>query len=179
MSTKKTLSRSAAALLIIVCTVCIFYMLRGDRGETAENSAAIREAYAGYALTFSADAPYQSLDELLEATDYTEVTADRYVFKDYDTEAFVPYLPKAKHISAVQTSPLDRKGETIYIIFSTEEGEEFCQCYRNNSLLTQTVYVSAEDCAYEIDKRSVKVHKNFSEQGEKDSSLLSFTDLFT
>lgn len=178
MNSKKTLSRSTAALLIIVCTVCIFYMLRGDRGDSVKNGAEIRAAYADYALTFSADAPYQSLDALLEAAPFTEVTADRYVFKDYDTEAFAPYLPKAENISAVQTSPIDKKGDTLYIIFTNAEGKEFCQCYRNNKLISQTVYIPTEDLAYEITDKRVKVYNKFSEKTEQTSSITSFADLF-
>lgn len=178
MNSKKTLSRSTAALLIIVCTVCIFYMLRGNHGENAENSVAIREAYAGYALTFPEDAPYQSLSELLAATEYTEVQADKYVFKDYDTEAFVPYLPLAETISAVQTSPLDKKGSTVYIIFTNAEGEEFCQCYKRDELTNQTVFVPEEDCAYEITGKKVKVYKDFRENGMNTGTSLFSGGLF-
>ena len=178
MNSKKTLSRSTAALLIIVCTVCIFYMLRGDRGDTVKNSEEIRAAYAGYAMTFPEDAPYQRFDEVLAAAEYTEVEADNYVFKDYDTEIFAPYLPEAETISAVQTSPLDKKGKTVYIIFSTADDIEFCQCYKNNEMISQTVYLPDEDLAYEIGERKVKVHTNFSKQDVGNSSILNIGDLF-
>lgn len=178
MNSKKTLSRSTAALLIIVCTVCIFYMLRGDRGDSVKNGAEIRAAYADYALTFSEDAPCQSLDELLETAPFTEVQADRYVFKDYDIETFAPYLPLAETISAVQTSPIDKKGDTIYVIFTNAAGEEFCQCYKNNKLISQTVYLPDQDLAYEIGEKRVKVYENFSEKSEQSSSITSFSDLF-
>lgn len=179
MSSKMTLSRSAAALLIIVCTVCIFYMLRGDRGQNAENSAEIRAAYASYEMTFATDAPYQNLDDLLAAAEFTEHKAEGLVFKNYDTDAFAPYLPKAETITAVQSSPLDKSGKTLYIIFTDENGAEFCQCYKNNKMISQTVYIADEDCAYEITEKKVKVHKNFSEKTKKSSSITSFKDLFT
>ena len=177
MRSKKTLSRPTAALLILVCCVLIFYMLRGDHGETAENAAEIRETYAGYAMTFPADAEYQTLSELLAATTYTEVTADQYVFKDYDTAAFVPYLPLAETITAVQSSPFN--GEVVtYVIYSNAAGEEFCQCYKGDEMTNQTVYDPVTDCAYEITDRQVKVYDNFREEGMNTGTSLFANGLF-
>lgn len=177
MKSKKTLSRSAAALLIIVCSVLIFYMLRGDHGENAENAAEIRETYAGYAMTFPEDAPYQTLSALLEATEYTEIEAGDYTFKDYPVEVFTPYLPLADKISAVQSSPFNSEVVT-YVIFTNAEGLEFCQCYKGDKMANQTVYDPVTDCAYEITGKQVKVYDNFREEGMNTGTSLFANGLF-
>ncbi len=164
MRSKKTISRSTAALLIIVCAVSIFFILRGDRGAAVKNDDAIRASYAGYAMTFPAGAAYDSLSALLDAADYEEITSGEYTYKNYDVAAFVPYLPQAETISAVQSSPFNSDVVT-YVMFSNEKGEEFVQCYKNDRLSNQTVYDPETDCAYEITGAKVKVYEDFRANG--------------
>ena len=176
MKSKRTLSRSAAVLLIIVCSLLIIVAIRGDRGRRSPESAKIRETYAGYALTFPADAAAQSLTELLAQTPYEEVAGDKQTWKEYDADAFTPYLPLAETVSSVQSSPFNSEVVT-YILFTNAEGEEFCQCYKGDSLTNQTVYDPASDTAYEITDKKVTVYDDFSETVENAGKPSSFFNL--
>ena len=160
MKFKRTLSRSAAVLLIIVCSLLIISAIRGDRGHSSSESAQIRETYAGYALTFPEGAAAQSLTELLAQTSYEEVTGDKQTWKEYDAEAFAPYLPLAETVTSVQSSPFNSEVVT-YILFTNAEGQEFCQCYKGDTLTNQTVYDPVSDTAYEITARKVTVYDDF------------------
>ncbi|MGN0993839.1 MAG: hypothetical protein ACI4PD_01855 [Butyricicoccus sp.] len=175
MKSKRTLSRPAAALLIIVCSLLIIVAIRGDRGRRSPESAQIRETYAGYALTFPEDAAAQSLTELLTQTPYEEVTGDKQTWKEYDAEAFAPYLPLAETVSSVQSSPFNSEVVT-YIRFSAD-GQEFCQCYKGDTLTNQTVYDPASDTAYEITDKKVTVYDNFSETAANAGKSTSLFDL--
>ena len=176
MKSKRTLSRSAAILLIVICSLLIIVAIRGDRGRRSPESAKIRETYAGYALTFPADAPAQTLTELLAQTAYEEVSGDKQSWKEYDAAAFTPHLPLAETISSVQSSPFHSEVVTS-IRFSDADGQEFCQCYKGDELTNQTVYDVANDTAYEITSKKVTVYDNFSKTVDNAGKSTSFFNL--